>query len=86
MKRQRRTPEFKVRALALYRLEGFTKEAAFEKACAEHGTTPSGCMRSPNCHSYMHDDIEGWIKSRLSDGDVHVRDLMMEAGFVIEED
>lgn len=81
--KQKRTPEFKVRALALYRLHKMDKEAAFEQACREHGTTVSGCMRRPNCHSYMSEDIEGWIKTRLARGDENVRRLMEEAGFEV---
>lgn len=85
MAKQKRTPEFKVRALALYKLHGVDKEKAFEQACLEHGTTVSGCMKRPNCHSYMSEDIEGWIRDRLARGDARVKQLMEEAGFEIVE-
>lgn len=83
--KQRRTPEFKVRALALYKLQGVDKEQALKQACEEHGTTPSGCMSRPHCHSYMKEDIEGWIRERLLRGDAHVKELMEVAGFKVVE-
>ena len=85
MNKQRRTAEFKVRAFELYKLRGVDKEEAFEQACREHGTTTSGCMKRPNCHSYMSEDIEGWIRERLRRGDTKVRELMEAAGFEVVE-
>ncbi len=85
MAKQKRTAEFKVRAFALYKLHGVDKEVAFEQACEEHGTTTSGCMKRPNCHSYMSEDIEAWIRQRLVRGDTNVRKLMEAAGLEVVE-
>lgn len=74
MSKQKRTLEFKVEAFKLYK-SGFKPKEAFEKACAMHGTIPSGCMTQYSS-SYMSDDIKNYLKKRLLNGCPKTKQLL----------
>lgn len=77
---QKRTDEFKVRALRLHLKEGLNPKEAFAKACEEHSTTPSGCMTDFST-SYMW-DYKVWLKQKVEQNDPKIMDLLNKAELI----